>query len=134
MHSRSAVAEPVRGLTKHVVAECADEAAALRLAREQDYDLILLVLGDVDVAAPESAGFDALRSLRLEPRTRDVPLLVLTSTQEGVAGRLKQVGLASADVILCPIGVDQVIRRVEATRCLAYTFEIGGRFSTLRRG
>lgn len=131
--SRSSVADPLRALTKHVVDECADGADAVRLAGERDHDLILVILGAIDsgaidVAAQEVVGFDVLRSLRRTPRTRGARILLLASMQrqQDATERLKELGLAPDDLILCPIGVDEVIRRIEAALRLKAPEVAGG--------
>src|SRR6185369_6221338 len=47
---------------------------ALKLAREEHYDLILLDLG-----LPDVNGFDLLRQLKETPETQSIPVIVLTA-------------------------------------------------------
>jgi len=51
-----------------------DSASALRMAREQHFDLILLDLG-----LPDVNGFDLLRQLKEFPGTQGIPVIVLTA-------------------------------------------------------
>src|SRR5205807_692409 len=53
------------------------QMALKRAARSPGLDLILLDLG-----LPDVSGFDVLKQLRSEPRTRGLPVVVLTSSQE----------------------------------------------------
>ena len=53
------------------------QTALKRAARSPGLDLILLDLG-----LPDVSGFDVLKQLRSEPRTRGLPVVVLTSSQE----------------------------------------------------
>ncbi len=52
----------------------ADGAEGVRLARENPPDLILL-----DLMMPGISGFDAIEILKADPRTRDIPILVVTA-------------------------------------------------------
>jgi two-component system response regulator len=57
-------------------ASCGEEGLA-RARRRPAVDLILL-----DLNLPDMSGFDVLRHLRAEPKTRSVPVVVLSSSQE----------------------------------------------------
>ena len=57
-----------------VVAEADDGAEAVELAREGDVDLAVL-----DVMMPKLTGYDVTRALRADPRTQDVPVILLTA-------------------------------------------------------
>ena len=57
-------------------ASCGEDAVA-RAPRRPPIDLILL-----DLNLPDISGFEVLRRLRKEPKTRGVPIVVLTSSQE----------------------------------------------------
>ena len=53
------------------------EQALARALRRPDLDLILL-----DLRLPDTSGFEVLKRLRAEDRTRGLPIVVLTSSQE----------------------------------------------------
>src|SRR5260370_22227356 len=57
-------------------ASCGADGLA-RAQRRPAVDLILL-----DLNLPDMSGFDVLRYLRAEPKTRSVPIVVLSSSQE----------------------------------------------------
>jgi two-component system, cell cycle response regulator DivK len=54
----------------------------VRLAREQRPDLILM-----DLSVPVLDGFGAMEQLKHDPRTQDIPILVLTAHPYGSVGR-----------------------------------------------
>ncbi len=64
---------------EEVVVEEADrgEDAWTRAQRRPSLDLVLL-----DLHLPDISGFEVLRRLRAEPKTRAVPVVVLTSSQD----------------------------------------------------
>jgi twitching motility two-component system response regulator PilH len=51
-----------------------DGVEALEKAKENTLDLILL-----DLIMPKLQGFDVLRALKEDPRTRDVPVLIMSN-------------------------------------------------------
>ena len=90
-----------RGFT---VIAAADGEEGLRLARTEAPDLILL-----DLLMPKLSGLDVLRTLKAEPATRGIPVLVLSnsSRQQDVdeITRLGVVGyLVKADLSLQALG------------------------------
>lgn len=56
------------------VALASDGERGLKLAREENPAIILL-----DVVLPKMSGFDVLRDLKSDPKTRDIPVLLLTN-------------------------------------------------------
>lgn len=89
------------------VAEAADGVAALERAFADPPDLVLL-----DVAMPRMDGFEVCRTLREDPRTSDVAILLLTAS---VVGELEErARAAGADGILTkPIDPHEVAAAVE---------------------
>jgi two-component system phosphate regulon response regulator PhoB len=71
------------------VAEAADGPQALRAAREQHSDMLLL-----DVLLPNAsgvaAGVEVCRALKADPATRDITILVLVGTAPLAQGPLAQ--------------------------------------------
>jgi DNA-binding response OmpR family regulator len=67
------------------VIEAADGEEALRLAREGAPDLLVL-----DKVMPKLDGFEVIRALREDPRTSQVPIVMLTerTNEEDVLGGL----------------------------------------------
>ena len=60
----------------------------IRIASEEKPDLILL-----DIIMPQYNGFDALRKLKLEDNTKDIPVYILTNLQpESSFEKAKEMG------------------------------------------
>lgn len=62
--------------------QAADGETALRLAREGLPDVILL-----DVVLPDMHGLDVCRRLKLDPATRDIPVIMITALRDAEARR-----------------------------------------------
>lgn len=60
--------------TSYRLVEAVDGESGVTLAQETQPQLILL-----DVQLPKMSGHDATRILRKDPRTRDIPIIVITS-------------------------------------------------------
>jgi CheY-like chemotaxis protein len=63
--------------------DCRQSGTWWRLARETRPDLILL-----DVTVPKLAGPEVLRALKNDPRTKAIPVIVLTAPSEKQGHRL----------------------------------------------
>jgi DNA-binding response OmpR family regulator len=83
----------------------ADGAAALRLARENSPDLILL-----DLMLPEIDGLDVCRELR---KTSDVPIIMITARGEEM-DRVVGLELGADDYVPKPFSVRELLARVKA--------------------
>lgn len=57
--------------------EASDGAAAIKLARRVEPDLVLL-----DIMLPRRNGIDVLEELRRDPRLHDVPMVVISASPE----------------------------------------------------
>jgi signal transduction histidine kinase/ActR/RegA family two-component response regulator len=83
----------------------------LELARQHQPELILL-----DLHMPELSGEDVLASLRSDPRTRAIPVVVLTAdATEGLSRRLLDAG--AIDYLTKPVDVRRFLDVVD--RCLS---------------
>ena len=71
----------------YCVATAADGEEALRLAWESPPDLILL-----DMLLPKVTGLDVLRRLKGDPRTKHVPVIVLSGLSGANRGKLVKEG------------------------------------------
>jgi diguanylate cyclase (GGDEF)-like protein len=85
-----------------------DGAEAVEAARELSPDLIML-----DVMMPRLDGLGATRQLRADPRTSDIPI-ILVSAMTG--GRDKVLGLSEGadDYVTKPFDPDELVARVRA--------------------
>ena len=85
-----------------------DGAAALRQARSQPPDLVLL-----DVRMPRMSGLDVCRELRAGPLRADVPIIMLTARAR--PQDLEQGYAAGAtDYIVKPFSPRELLERVES--------------------
>ncbi len=76
--------EDIRGMFARLVRSCghdaavaADEEEAIAAATEDPPGLMIL-----DLMMPGITGFDVLRSLRSDPRTRDLPVVVFSAMND----------------------------------------------------
>jgi CheY-like chemotaxis protein len=69
------------------VTSAGDGEEGLRVAREDNPDLILL-----DIMLPKIAGQDVLRTLKRDPRTRQIPVVVLSGLSQTNAAKLMAQG------------------------------------------
>ena len=78
-----------RALTRagYTVFVACDGEEALRMAREESHDLILL-----DMLLPKLSGPDVLSALRANPRTAEVPIIVLSALSQRNEVKLLQDG------------------------------------------
>jgi PAS domain S-box-containing protein len=84
----------------------ADGKAALTVARQRPPDLVL-----ADVMMPELDGFGLLRELRADPRTRAVPV-VLLSARAGEESRVEGLAAGADDYLVKPFSTRELLARV----------------------
>jgi PAS domain S-box-containing protein len=85
-----------------LIAQRGDEALAL--AREQQPDLITL-----DVMLPDVSGFEVLDSLKSDPRTQDIPVIIVSV----VPDRREGLRLGAVDYITKPIDENRLLTAVK---------------------
>ncbi|HEY9877311.1 MAG TPA: response regulator, partial [Leptolyngbyaceae cyanobacterium] len=83
--------------------------AALAAIRRQMPDLLL-----TDVMMPEMDGFELLRSLRSNPTTQDIPIILL-SARAGEGSRIEGLEAGADDYLTKPFSARELLARVEAT-------------------
>jgi PAS domain S-box-containing protein len=97
-----------RLLTGYEVETVSDGAAALSAARQRPPDLVL-----TDVMMPGLDGFELLRELRADPRTREVPVILL-SARAGEESRIEGLAAGADDYLIKPFSARELLARVQA--------------------
>jgi signal transduction histidine kinase/DNA-binding response OmpR family regulator len=96
-----------RLLRPHATVEAVSNGAlALAAARARRPDLVL-----TDVMMPELDGFGLLRALRAEPRTADVPVIML-SARAGDEARVEGLQAGADDYLVKPFSARELLARV----------------------
>jgi DNA-binding response OmpR family regulator len=91
-----------------VVREAEDGARALEMIREQTPDLVLL-----DVMMPDMDGWEILSTLKSEPETASIPVVMLTArTRE--ADQIRGWRAGASDYIIKPFNPEALIPTVRA--------------------
>lgn len=103
---RRILVDALKDLCTPVVAHSGARALEIA-AREDPPDLILL-----DILMPEMDGYQVCRTLKAQDRTRDIPLLFVTSLDE-VEDEAKGLELGAVDYITKPISPSIVRARVK---------------------
>jgi CheY-like chemotaxis protein len=91
----------------HTPVRAADARSALREALERP-DVILL-----DLRLPDLPGQEILRQLRSQPRTADIPVVIVTGCQESARALQTTSDPQVADVLLKPVSEPQLCRAVD---------------------
>ncbi|NJL66592.1 MAG: response regulator [Microcoleus sp. SM1_3_4] len=99
--------------SRYDVTAVADGAAALAAIRQAPPDLVL-----ADVMMPEMDGFELLRSLRADPQTQAIPI-VLLSARAGEEWRVEGLEIGADDYLIKPFSARELLARVDAHLQLA---------------
>jgi len=97
----------------YIVQTVADGVAALSAIEKNPPDLVL-----TDVMMPEMDGFELLRSLRSNPATQDIPIILL-SARAGEESRMEGLAAGADDYLIKPFSARELLTRVEASLKLA---------------
>ncbi|MBD2006447.1 MULTISPECIES: ATP-binding protein [Cyanophyceae] len=97
----------------YIVQTVADGVAALTAIEKNPPDLIL-----TDVMMPGMDGFELLRSLRSNPITQDIPIILL-SARAGEESRVEGLAAGADDYLIKPFSARELLARVEASLKLA---------------
>ena len=84
-----------------------DGQRGIERAQQFQPDLILL-----DVKMPHMDGFEVCRQLKLNERTRSIPIIFMTAVAHETADKLKGFEMGAADYITKPIQYEEVLARV----------------------
>jgi len=91
----------------YAVTTAADGAEALRKARSQPPDLVVL-----DVMLPEMDGFEICKTLRLDPATVKVPIIMLTAKAAEI-DRVLGLELGADDYLTKPFSTRELLLRIK---------------------
>lgn len=94
-----------------------DGEAALRQVKDNKPDLVVL-----DVGMPGKNGLDVCKTLRLEERTRDIPIIMLTARSDEI-DRVLGLELGADDYMTKPFSVRELILRVKKILKRSYDVE-----------
>ncbi len=92
----------------YVVSAAGTAREALRLAALSPPDLVLL-----DLMLPDRPGSDVCRALRTDPRTRTVPVIML-SARSGEEDRVAGLEQGADDYVQKPFSMRELLLRIEA--------------------
>ena len=87
----------------------ADGAEGIRLAREMSPDLIFM-----DIVMPGMNGYQATRALANDPKTRAIPIIMVTSKGQQT-DRIWGLRQGAVDYMVKPISPDQLVAKAQAT-------------------
>lgn len=87
-----------------VTIEC-DGKIGLKIALEQDFDLIIL-----DIMLPSMNGFEICKAIREEKQT---PLIIVSAKTEDI-DKIRGLGLGADDYIIKPFSPNELVARVKA--------------------
>ena len=90
-------------------AAAADGAEGVRLAREMHPDLIFM-----DVVMPGMNGYQATRTLVNDPKTRTIPIIMVTSKGQET-DKIWGLRQGAVDYMVKPVSPDQLVAKAQAT-------------------
>jgi putative two-component system response regulator len=103
----------------HGVRTAGDGAEALRLVRAEPPDLVLM-----DVTMPQVDGFEACQAIKRDPRTRLIPVVLVTNVDDA-AGRIRGIDAGADDFISKPFNGPELRARVRSLlRIKRYTDDL----------
>jgi two-component system phosphate regulon response regulator PhoB len=92
----------------HTVTVAGTGGEGLRIAREQVPELVLL-----DLMLPDLPGTDVCRQLKVDPSTREVPIVMLTAKGEEI-DRVVGFEIGADDYVVKPFSMRELLLRVQA--------------------
>jgi two-component system alkaline phosphatase synthesis response regulator PhoP len=95
------------GAEGYEVVTAADGEEALAKARNETPDIIVL-----DIMMPKMDGYEACRKLKSDPKTKDIPVILLTAKGRDVDRKLGSEAGAD-DYVVKPFSPGRLIERVE---------------------
>ncbi|MFH1311879.1 MAG: response regulator [Candidatus Eisenbacteria bacterium] len=95
------------GAEGYEVVTAADGEEAIAKARNEKPDIIVL-----DIMMPKMDGYEACRKLKADPKTKDIPVILLTAKGRDVDRKLGTEAGAD-DYVVKPFSPGRLIERVE---------------------
>jgi two-component system alkaline phosphatase synthesis response regulator PhoP len=95
------------GAEGYEVVTAADGEEALAKARHEKPDIIVL-----DIMMPKMDGYEACRKLKSDPKTKDIPVILLTAKGRDIDRKLGSEAGAD-DYVVKPFSPGRLIERVE---------------------
>jgi twitching motility two-component system response regulator PilH len=89
-------------------ATAADGAEGIRMAREMTPDLIFM-----DVVMPGVNGYQATRTLSTDPKTRAIPIIMVTSKGQET-DKIWGLRQGAVDYMVKPVSPDQLVAKAQA--------------------
>lgn len=88
---------------------CPDGLCALKAAPQDKPDLVLL-----DVHLPDMNGFEVCKALKADPRTKHIPVLMLTGEARETLQRVEGLDLGAEDYLFKPVGRQVLVSRIQS--------------------
>lgn len=82
-------------------------ARAVKLAKQNDFDLILM-----DVMLPDGSGIEVCDTIRQDNRLKNVPIMMVTSRGD-LTDKIKSFNVGADDYIVKPFQLEELLARVE---------------------
>ena len=98
----------VQDLPGVAVISAVDGAEALEAVAREHPDLILL-----DIMMPRMSGFEVCRRLKLDPATRDIPVVMVTALNE-IADHEKGIECGCDDFLSKPVNRLELVKRIQS--------------------
>lgn len=86
-----------------------DGQSGLRGAARDKADIILL-----DMNLPDISGMEICRSLKADPQTKHIPVLILTGEAREVASRVGGLDVGAEDYLFKPISPNVLVSRIRS--------------------
>jgi len=96
----------ILGAHGYTVHPATGSALALRFLQNEQPDLILL-----DIIMPDMNGYQLCRQLKQNPRTRDIPVIFISSADEEL-DKMKAFASGGVDYIVRPLQAEEVLARI----------------------
>lgn len=93
---------------RFVAIEALSGADCLRIARESEVDVILL-----DLMMPGMDGFQVCQELRLDPKTAEIPIILVTA-RDDIEARAEGIRVGASEFLTKPFSRRQLVARINS--------------------